>query len=216
MKSKFLIGALTLAASMVANVQAQENKAGYVHPEIPSYSGWGWHVGAEHLAIDSEVAKKQKVRDSATAFNFGADYYMAEKPYEFHFGFSLVQYGDHNQFSEYGCYEGGWNDGDCESKKADASAIQAYGDFGLRKRFGPSNGGFYTLRGGFSTLFASERAVSNCDGCRSEDIDVAGGLYGLAGIGFNATKSFSMGLNYKQYLSGDLDSAFALDLRWAY
>lgn len=217
MKSILNVGVLALASVIGAQAMAQEKPVSYVHPEVPAYAGWGWHLGVEHLAIDSAVAKKEKIRDSATAFNLGADYYMADKPFEFHMGLSLIQYGDHAEFEVHGCWEGGFRDGDCGSEKSDASAMQVFGDFGLRKRFGPNFGGFYTVRGGYGAIFGSERAVDNCKGvCGGSDIDVSGGLYGLVGIGFNATKSFSMGLNYKQYLSGDLDSAFALDLRWAY
>lgn len=213
MKKTINISALALVTMISGQVLAQEKPAPYVHPEVPAYSGWGWHLGVEHLAIDSEVAAKEKVRDSATAFNFEVDYYTADKPFELHLGLSLLQYGDHDEFSQYGCYEWG---GDCESKSSDASAMQIYGDYGLKKRFGPNKGGFYTLRGGFSAILGSERSIDNCKNCYSEDIDVSGGLYGLAGVGFNATQNFSMGLNYKQYFSGDLDSAFAIDLRWAY
>lgn len=213
MSKSFNLCALALTVAMAASAHAQDEKAVYVHPEVPAYSGWGWHVGVEHLAIDSAVAKQEKIRDSATVLNLEADYFMADKPLELHLGVSFIQYGDHDEFSQYGCYEWG---GDCESKSSDASAMQLYGDYGLKKRFGPHKGGFYTLRGGFSAILGSERSINNCKNCYSEDIDVSGGLYGLAGIGFNATKSFSMGLNYKQYLSGDLESGFALDLRWAY
>lgn len=217
MSKSFNLCALALTVAMAASAQAQDEKAVYVHPEVPAYSGWGWHAGVEHLTIDSVVAKQEKIRDSATAFNFEADYYMADKPFEFHMGVSLIQYGDYAEYSVQGCYEGGYRDGECGSEKSDASAVQLYADYGLKKRFGQNLGGFYTLRGGYGAIFGSERAVDNCKGvCGGSDIDVSGGLYGLAGIGFNATKSFSMGLNYKQYLSGDLESSFALDLRWAY
>ena len=65
--------------------------------------------------------------------------------------------------------------------------------------------------GGLSGIFFSERSISSCSNCYSEDIDIDGGLYGVLGVG-HKLGYFDIGLQFHQYFTGDLDNGFRLKL----
>jgi hypothetical protein len=187
-----------------------------MHDKVPANNGWGWHVYLESLAIDSETAKKEGIGDNASALGLNAEYLFGGTSQSIKFGTAFMQYSDKQKFSQTTVQKGGYDDGRVEDKSSDASAMQIFADYGTLQRFGPHKGGYYNARAGFAVVIGSERGISNCTNCASQDIDVSGGLYGLLGLGVNFTQGFSMELNYKPYFSGDIKSAIQLNFRWAY
>lgn len=205
-----------LASLFALNAVAGDAPQTYKHAVKPSSGGWAWHLYAESVSLDSEQAASQRIKDSAVAIGAGAEYYIADTTQAVRFGFAFMQYSDLGEFSVLTEQQGGFNDGEIDNKSSDANGMQLYVDYGIQNRFGANNGGFYTVRGGYALMFGSERAIASCTNCPSQDIDIESGLYGLVGVGFNATPAFSLGLNYKQYFSGDVENALQLELRWAY
>jgi hypothetical protein len=64
-------------------------------------------------------------------------------------------------------------------------------------------------------MLASERGISNCSNCYSEDIEIDGGIYGVLGVG-QTLGSLDLSVQFQQYLSGDLDNTIRLKLSGAF
>jgi hypothetical protein len=74
---------------------------------------------------------------------------------------------------------------------------------------------FFSVRGGVSGILGSERSISNCRNCYSEDIEIDGGVYGVLGIG-QTLGNLDLSLQFQQYFSGDLDNTLRLKLSGAF
>jgi hypothetical protein len=212
---KSLSGLVMLSALIGAAATAAPAEP-VVHEAVPAYSGWASNVFIGQWTLDSETAKKEGVGTSAVVFGLNGEYYFGGKNQSLQFGGGFLSYDDKNDFSVE--TEGvGWaNKGDKSTESSSASAIFANFEYGVRHRFGPHKGGYVAGRGGFNALFASERSISNCTDCPSQDIDISGGFYGVAAVGFNFTRGFSMDLDYKQFFSGDIKNGIALNFRWVH
>ena len=209
--------ALSLWVSAIVSLPAlAAEDTAIMHDKVPVNNSWAWAAYLESLAIDSQTAKKEGIGDNASALGLNAEYLFGGTSQSVKMGFVFMQYSDKQGFSQTTVQQGGYDDGRVESKSSDASAMQLFADYGTLQRFGPHNGGYYNARVGFAAVLGSERGISNCSNCASQDIDVSGGLYGQLGLGVNFTEGVSMELNYKPYFSGDIKSAIQLNFRWAY
>lgn len=173
------------------------------------YSGWSWSANVDHLTIDKEVANRPDIllSQSATAIGFGAEYFTSESEMTYSLGFNYIAYNDNNEFEQY--VHDHWN-GD-RYEQSDANAIMVYAEAGPKYRFGVDGMNFVTVRGGFSSIFASSRSISYCDNCYSEDLDIEGGLYGSLGVG-HSFNHFDLSLQFQQYFTGDLDNSLRLKI----
>lgn len=169
-------------------------------PKEQAYSGWSWSAHVGNLNIDSKVADAQGIDTSAWVIGAAAERYSSDSILTFVIGVDLIGYGDNYSFSQ---------DTNKGEKSSDASGAIVYAEFGPRMTFGKDNSNYFIAHGGVSGVFASERGISYCDGCYSESIDVKGGFYGVLGVG-HTFNSFDLGLQFQQYLSGDLDNSLRL------
>lgn len=176
------------------------NQALAQQPGEPVYSGWSWSAHAGTLNLDSEVAEEQFVEDSAWVIGLAAERYSSDSNLTFLIGLDFIGYSDNLPFDQN--TTDGW-------KESDASAAMAYFEFGPRVPFGVDHTNYFIAHAGVSGVFSSERGISNCSNCYSEDIDVSGGLYGVIGVG-HSFESFDLGLQFQQYFSGDIDNSLRL------
>lgn len=187
-------GLLSLGA-LLANPTLAETKA-----QTPAYSGWSWSAHVGSLNIDSKVARQQGIKSSAWVIGAAAERYSSDSILTFVVGVDLVGYSDNYSFSQE------TNKGE---KDSDASAAMVYAEFGPRLPFGKDNNNYFIAHAGVSGIFSSERGIGNCTNCYSEDIDVKGGLYGVLGVG-HTFNNFDLGLQFQQYMTGDLDNSLRL------
>jgi len=88
--------------------------------------------------------------------------------------------------------------------------------FGRLWAVGQENDIIFSAQGGFSAVMSSERSISYCDDCHSEDIDIDGGAFVRGGIVKNF-ENVAVGLQATHYLSGDgLKNNLALTIRMAF
>lgn len=181
------------------------------NPNNADYTGWSWSGHLDHVAIDSQAAAEQWIKDSATAIGGAGEYYSTNSENTLVLGASILLYRDDAEFAQY--VEDYW--GDVDYSESDANALMVFAEYGPKYRFGQDNMSFFSVRGGVSGILGSERSISNCRNCYSEDIEIEGGVYGLLGIG-QTLGSLDLSVQYQQYFSGDLDNTIRLKLSGAF
>ncbi|WP_331344069.1 hypothetical protein [Cellvibrio sp. UBA7661] len=174
-------------------------------------TGWSWSGHVDHINIDKQAAAEQWIEDTAVAIGGAAEYYASDSENTLSLGASLLFYRDNAEFSQY--VEDYW--GDESYEESDANALMLFAEYGPKYRFGRDNMSFFSVRGGVSGILGSERSISNCRDCYSEDIEIDGGVYGLIGIGQTLGR-IDLSLQFQQYLSGDLDNTLRLKISGAF
>ncbi len=197
-----VLGSCLLVTSQLALAQSNNNLR---------QTGWSWSGHADHINIDKQAAAEQWIEDTAFAIGGAAEYYASDSENTLSIGASVLFYRDNAEFSQY--VEDYWGDEDYE--ESDANAFMLFAEYGPKYRFGRDNMTFFSVRGGVSGILGSERSISNCRNCYSEDIEIDGGLYGVIGIG-QTLGAIDIGLQFQQYFSGDLDNTLRLKISGAF
>jgi hypothetical protein len=174
-------------------------------------TGWSWSGHADHINIDKEAAAGQWIEDTAFAIGGAAEYYASDSENTLSLGASFIFYRDNAEFSQY--VEDYWGDEGYE--ESDANAFMLFAEYGPKYRFGQDNMSFFSVRGGVSGILGSERSISNCSDCYSEDIEIDGGVYGVLGVG-QTLGAVDISLQFQQYFSGDLDNTLRLKISGAF
>lgn len=187
--------------------------AGFADEAAPATSvslanKWLFNVTVETLNIDQKVADEQLIEPDAPALFLEGEYFFNDT-FSAAGGFGFIQYDDNNEFSQltesvYG--------GDEESSDSSATGIPLYFALGYTRFYGSTLPVYWSMHGGASYMLESERSISNCSNCHSEDIEVDGGVYGEASAGINLFRSVTLGVYYKSYFSGDMEDAVGLKL----
>lgn len=205
-----LLTSCILGTSLLASI-AFAAAPGNTNPNNADYTGWSWSGHVDHVTIDSEAAAEQWINDNATAVGGAAEYYSSKSESTLVLGASVLFYRDNAEFAQY--VEDYW--GDVGYTESDANAFMVFAEYGPKYRFGQDNMSFFTVRGGVSGMLYSERAISSCSNCYSEDIDIDGGVYGVLGVG-QTLGSLDLSLQFQQYFSGDLNNTIRLKLSGAF
>lgn len=204
---KKLLPVLLLASSAA---MAQETAT---ETPVDTSGTWGFSGTLSTVAIDSDAALQQGVDDSALQLGLFADYYRSQ--WKSTFGIELLQYDDNQEFSQSVVGTGLFNDGDRSRESSDATAVVLSAATGYQWRFGAEQNSAVSLQGGFGAVLASDRSIANCSNCRSEDIEIDGGVFIKAAWDYSF-ESVSFGLYAQQYVSGDLGSVFGVTLGTAF
>lgn len=192
----------SIFCSSLSSAQSQE----------PVNSGWGFAGYVQSISIDSKVAESQGIDDSATIIGFTGERYTNANNRTLHLGLDILIYGDNAGFSQETENE---LSGDRQTSDSSARGFLLFFDYGPRYTFGNNNANSATIRGGISMMVSSERSIGGCTNCDSQDIDVDGGVYALAGID-HSFGSVALGLQVQQYLSGDLGTGIGIKLSSSY
>ncbi|PUA28188.1 MAG: hypothetical protein B0W54_17055 [Cellvibrio sp. 79] len=198
----FLLGGCLIAASQLTLAQTNN--------EVRQ-TGWSWSGHVDHINIDKQAAAEQWIENTAFAIGGAAEYYASDSENTLSIGASVLFYRDDAEFSQY--VEDWWGDEGYE--ESDANAFMLFAEYGPKYRFGQDNMSFFSVRGGVSGILGSERSISNCSNCYSEDIEIDGGVYGVLGIG-QTLGSIDVSLQFQQYFSGDLDNTLRLKISGAF
>jgi len=206
--TRCILGASLFVAGACAAAPAANNPN---NPNNNVYTGWSWSGHVDHINIDKEAAAEQFIEDTATAVGGAAEYYSSATENTLSLGINFLFYRDNAEFAQF--IRDYW--GDVNYTESDATAFMVYAEYGPKYRFGQDNMSFFSVRGGVSGMLYSERAISYCSGCYSEDIDIGGGVYGVLGIG-QTLGSLDISLQFQQYFSGDLDNSLRLKISSAF
>jgi hypothetical protein len=202
-----ILCAIALGVSSLSQAATPGNRPGNTN----NFGNWTWSGHIEHVNIDKDAAWLEGIDDSATAIGFAAERYTDSNDFTLSLGASFLIYNDNDEFAQY--VEDYW--GDTDYSESDADAFMLFAEYGPKYRFGANNMGFFTARAGISGILGSERSISSCSNCYSEDIDIKGGAYGLLGVGQTFGR-VDIGLQFKQYFSGDLDNSLGFKISGAF
>ncbi len=193
---------LGLLAAFCSSAYAQDEETRVVDKTNAFYLALG------RIGIDEEVALQEGIEDTATYFRFGWEGQSDQVIYGA--GLSGYLYSDNDGFSvlveDYS--------GDVSSAGSDANAFNFYGEAGYS--YDLSANAFFDIIGGMELVLISERGVSNCTDCPSEDIDVGSGLFVAPRFRLMANSGFTFAISYIQYLTGDTESALTANFGWTY
>ncbi len=197
---------LTLALSSLSLFQsayAQDEETSVVDKTNAFYFALG------RIGIDDEVAFMEGIEDTATYFRFGWE--GQSDAWLYGAGLSGYLYSDNEGFSV--LVEEEWSN-DVSTAGSDANAFNFYAEGGYSHDL--SEFAFIDILGGVEMVLISERSVSNCSNCPSEDIDVGSGFFVAPRLRLMAANGFTFAVTYTQYLTGDTESAFAANFGWTY
>jgi hypothetical protein len=186
---------------LVCNVQAEETNV-----RFDPAGTWAFTFGVEQVVFDKEQAWHEGIDDSAPALILEGEYFF-HSHYSLTLGLAFLPYDDDATFSQ--DTTGGY-------KNSDASGMPIYGELGYKRFFGANAKTYITARAGVSAMISSERSISNCTNCYEEDIDIDGGVYAMLGAGVRLGHSWTLGLHYKNYFSGDIDNAVGIAFSYGY
>lgn len=185
----------TLLAAILFSANLSASNGGlFRHGEFSFASGMSY------VNLNTKQTIRQGISDNAFTVDLETSY--AQGNWLTTVSGQALIYNDRNSFRQE--VEGAsWvNDGDLKLKSSDASgAIFSIAAGGYWK-FDEGNGLLIIGQVGASTVAASERSIANCNNCRSEDIDIDGGLF-LKGSIAKQFESMSIGLRVVQYVTGD-------------
>jgi len=160
------------------------------------------------MGITEEAAKREYLDTSAEYYNLGWQGKNEELIVEA--GFNIINYDDKYGFSQV-----------VEDTSGNASTADS-----IAQSFTMNLGGGYSyefapqfsleLVGGYEGFMSSSRSIPNCSNCSESDFDMSGGLYVLPRVKFTSNNGFLIALAYHRYLSGDLESALALNIGFGF
>lgn len=206
MKTLFKPLSLTLILACLALFQhayAQDENTYVVDRTNAFYFALG------RIAIDDEVAFLEGIEDTATYFRLGWE--GQSDAWLYGAGLSGYLYSDNEGFSVLVEEE---FSGDVSTAGSDANAFNFYAEGGYSHDL--SAFAFVDFIGGMEIVLISERSVSNCSNCPSQDIDVGSGLFVAPRLRLMAGNGFTFAISYTQYLTGDTENAFAANFGWTY
>lgn len=184
-----LTAAVTFIAASNANAQ-----------QTISHGEWRFGGHLSGLTIEDEIAEAERIDTGAFSIGFYTDYRKGS--WISSLGFDFIFYDDNDEFSVLVEGDGIFNDGDISSESSDATALLISVATGYEFRFRQQQDFAVSLQGGYGYVTSSERSISNCSNCPTEDIEVDGGVFAKV----TATKDFpgfAMGLYGQQFVTGD-------------
>lgn len=161
-----------------------------------------WEFGGRFgmVNIDSDTALQQGIDDSAYLVGGFTDF--VQNGWVTSAAIDIIVYDDNEEFRQLVEGDGIFNDGDRSIESSDASAGLFSVATGYQWYLGEDSKTVTRAQVGFTAVFASERSISNCSDCFSEDIDVDGGAF-IKGSVERELGAFAVGVYFQQYLGGD-------------
>ena len=174
--------------------------------------GAEWRVGGylESVAIDSDIALREGVED--TAYGLGVEAaYLPTGWLDITMGLGLVMYDDNASFTQTVEQVGLFNNGDITSADSDATGLLYF------LEAGPSYSFVEDTLVGFAKVgiagLDSDRSIPNCSNCYEENIDIDAGSYLQLGMAYQF-ESWELMFKYNSYLGDDgLDNGLRISIR---
>lgn len=192
------------------------------------YADWGMSVYGSQTSINSKTAAEQGVDDSLWLVGVSADY--TKNNWITSLGIEAVFYDDQLKFTqkvegnEFISEETGlaievpvwaFEDGFSSIESSKARGTLLFVASGYQWFYGEKQNTTFRLQGGYSDFVRSERAISNCSYCYSEDIDIDAGAFIRAGL-MHSGDSFSYGIHIQQYMGDGLKTGVGITIASAF
>lgn len=193
---KVILATLISASSLSAFAQEEET---------PSPGSWEFGIGIGHANIDQEAARSEFIDDGALNFSLTAMY--LKNNWMTTLGTEIISYDDDASFSQ-DVTSPFFGD---STEDSSATGILFTGAFGYRWTYQENDAASTYLQAGASFMIDSSRGIDNCSNCYSEDIDIEGGGFIRGGVHYS-WNAVGLGIEYTQFMSGDLDNTIMLHL----
>jgi hypothetical protein len=202
-----VIGHLLLV-SFAVNLYAQTSSKSGIHSITT--------VNVEHLGLNPDSAKELGLGKYANSINLSYRRANIDNGRLLNMGVGLVYYDDNAQFNETVNING---TSATDNRNSQVQSLSVEADYGLLKLMGAQRNHYWTLRGGYTGLPFGKRTTKKsneiCSGCREENVNIKGGAYGVIGIGHYFEKA-ELSLEYRQYVSGDLNNSIRLGFGYGF
>lgn len=155
--------------------------------------------GLGQASIDGQKAFAGGVEDSALYIRLGVEFQRSSWLYGV--GLSGLLYDDNAEFSQT------VRDlsGNISTADSSANAFDLYGEVGYRYLLATRS--YLDFMTGYEQVLTSGRSIPNCSNCYDEDIDIDSGFYLMPRLQFETEGGFTFSFMYRQYVTGDLESA---------
>lgn len=187
-KTAYLYTFLTIISVLICHTTSADH---YPRPHSTVSAG----IDFERLSINPAIANRELIGETANAINLGFNLgeHDSKKPYmDFGIGLSLIYFDDRGQFTQ----ETFDDFGHLINASSDAEALHGYIEGGPTIPLSPYvNAGF---KAGYALPLSSDRSISSCSSCYSEDIDIDAGFYSEVGLS-HKIGNYSLKSSYKYY-----------------
>ncbi len=168
----------------------------------------------DSISFNPEAAASALVDDHATGLTFRMDFKEQKRnqpSIKFGMGANLVFFDDNGTFTQT-VQDNFGNDIVAQSS---ADAMHLFIEAGPNLPLGRHAA--LSLQGGYTLPIHSERDISNCNTCASEEVDIDGGLYGQVGLNFGIDNvNFESKLKVYPQESSDIDSSVSFGISVGY
>lgn len=175
-------------------------------------TGWETSMGLSVFAMDSENAAEQGLGESAFGLEIAGNYFF-KRSVVASLGFGVVNIKDKEKFTQQVTVTDLFGS-DVESAKSSVTSFPLFAEISYRSLADNDNGLGYRLGAGLTQFVLTERSISKCIGCRSDELSIDGGAYVTAGASFNRSNSSKFGVSIRQYVSGDVKTSVLLWLEF--
>ena len=193
---KIALALIAIASSTTALAQEEQSS---------TPGSWEFGLGLGQTTIDQEAAADQLIGEDA--FNVSLTAMYLKNSWISTVGLDIVQYDDNAGFSQAVTS----NFGGDSTEDSSATGVLLTAAFGYRWTHLEDDAVSTYLQGGVSAMTSSSRGIDNCSNCYSEDIEISGGGF-IRGGAHYSWSSVGLGLEYTQYMSGDLNDSLMLNL----
>lgn len=202
---KFITALLTVSVSLLLATTA----VGQTQNDISKKTKkWRTSMSISALSLDSENTSSQGLGETAFGLDIAGNYYFSPKLITT-LGFGIANIKDNEDFSQTVTVTSLFGS-DTENAKSSVTSFPVFAEISYRS-LSPSDPGYgYGVGAGFTQFLGTERSISRCIGCRSEDVTIDGGAYLTASAYFNTGRSSKFGLSARQFVSGDVRTSILL------
>lgn len=168
---------------------------------------WQWGADVSVASINSKTAKQEGVDKNAYLLGVNANYISSN--WVTSLGMDMVFYDDKSDFKQYVEGDGLFNRGDVSVESSSASGLLLSVATGYQWLYGKQQQIALRLQGGASVMAMSERSISGCSNCYSEDIDVDGGIFAKV-TALHQGEHINIGAHLQQYAGDGLGTVFGI------
>jgi len=177
-----------------------------IFAQTSNTSIWSWGGQLGTLNINKESAIRERIKNDATVLGLFANH--QSNWFFTSLGLDFITYNDNDSFTQ--ATSNGFGRRNASSSSANATNI--FMAIGPKLTIGTQQNAIIYTQVGLSSLFESDRSISNCSNCFSEDINIESGAFTKTGFKFKAG-AVALGADYIRYTnSEDLEDSITLSV----
>ena len=202
---KFVAALLTLSATLLlATPTLGKTQSGFSE----NARKWRASMGLSAFSLGSANTDNQGLGESAFGVDIAGNYYFSPKLVT-SLGFGVLNIKDNEKFSQDVTVTNLFGSNN-ERAKSSVTTFPLFAELSYRSLAARSSGYGYSVGAGLTHFAGTERSISSCIGCRSDELTIDGGAYLTAGAFYNKSRSSKFGISARQYISGDVKASILL------